>query len=342
MIDTVRGAISQDMMAVKSGLGGILELVESWIMTMTGEEERRRHLECVASLLRERGQGLAAEDREACLGHLAAVIGSKETAMMASAGYRIKLQAMFKEQVERLQVRLDQLLRQVGKLADSLDETDVRESSGGGLVMAQEEERRRISREIHDGPAQSLASLTMRINFCLDHLTETELLKQELVDLKEAIGRSLKDIRRFIFDLRPMALDDLGLVPTLEQFMTAFKNRTGINVYIDIEGDRTPLSPETELAIFRVVQEAVNNAHRHAAARSIHAFLTYEQPFRRLSGVVKDDGRGFDVAETRKNYTSLKKLGLLSMEERIRIAGGEFDLISKPGEGTVVSFWVPL
>ncbi|HEY9070420.1 MAG TPA: sensor histidine kinase [Candidatus Ozemobacteraceae bacterium] len=342
VIESVKGLISQEMLAVKSGLGGVLELVENWIMTMTGEEERRRRLESVVAILKERGEGMAAADREACLAHLTAVIGSKELAMMTSVGYRIKLQAMFKEQVERLQFRLDQLLRQVGKLAESLDGTDLRKPSGGGLVMAQEEERRRISREIHDGPAQSLASLTMRINFCLDHLSDTELLKQELVDLKEAIGRSLKDIRRFIFDLRPMALDDLGLVPTLEQFMTGFKNRTGINVYIDIEGERMPLPPETELAIFRVVQEAVNNAHRHASARSIHAFLTYETSLRRLSGVVKDDGRGFDVADTRKKYTSLKKLGLLSMEERIRIAGGEFDLVSKPGEGTVVSFWVPL
>jgi len=330
------------MMAVKSGLGGILELVESWILSMTGESERRKKLEQVAAIVKERGSGLSDSDRATCLANLAAVLGSSDTAMMSSIGYRIKLQAMFKEQTEKVQSRLDQLLKQSGRLVDSYQKPGDDANPKGGVVMAQEEERRRISREIHDGPAQSLASLTMRINFCLEHISEVDVLRQELNDLKEAIGRSLKDIRRFIFDLRPMALDDLGLVPTLEQFMTGFKNRTGINVYIDIEGERTALAQDTELAIFRVIQEAVNNAHRHAAAKSIHAFLTFDASLNRLSGVVKDDGKGFDVATMRKNYSSMKKLGLLSMEERIRLAGGDFDLVSKKGEGTVISFWVPL
>lgn len=337
----MKNMLSQEMMAVKSGLGGIVELIDSWILSLTGERDRRKLLEEVAQVIRERGSGLAESDRSTCLAHLEAVLGNGDSAMISSVGYRLKLQAMFKEQAERLQVKLDQLLKQIGRLFGSMKADGIPPPTIG-VVRAQEEERRRISREIHDGPAQSLASLTMRVNFCLENLSDRELLQRELLELKDAVGRSLKDIRRFIFDLRPMALDDLGLIPTLEQFLTGFKSRSGVTVYIDIEGERATLPPDTELAIFRVIQEAVNNAHRHASAKSIHAFLSFNSTLNRLSGVVKDDGKGFDTTSIKKNYASLKKLGLLSMEERIRLAGGDFDLVSTPGEGTVVSFWVPL
>lgn len=341
MPDSVKNKLSQEMMAVKSGLGGIMELVDTWILSLTGERERRRLLEEVANILRKRGSGLAEPDLATCLSHLESVLGGSDNAMIMSVGYRLKLQAMFKEQVERLQVRLEQLLKMIGKMFDSQKADDATPPTFG-IVNAQEEERRRIAREIHDGPAQSLASLTMRINFCLEHLKDQELLQKELLDVKDAVGRSLKDIRRFIFDLRPMALDDLGLVPTLEQFLSDFRGRSGVNVYIDVEGSKSVLPPETELAIFRVIQEAVNNAHRHAAAKSIHAFLSFNASLNRLSGIVKDDGKGFNTTSVKKNYASLKKLGLLSMEERIQLAGGELDIVSTPGEGTVVSFWVPL
>lgn len=215
-------------------------------------------------------------------------------------------------------------------------------SNANGIILAQEEERKRISREIHDGPAQTLASLTMRIDYCLEQPDLSPGLVEELKELKESVIRSLKDIRRFIFDLRPMALDDLGLIPTLEQFISGFKNRTGVPVYIDTEGERGFLGGEKELAVFRVIQEATNNALRHSNPHSVHIFLKFDSKKQRLSVVIKDDGSGFDVAETRRVYGNLKKLGLISMEERIRLAGGEFTIVSDAGTGTVVSFWVPV
>lgn len=341
MSDTMKQTLAQELMSIKSGLGEIIELVDSWVLSLTGERDRRKLLEDVALIIRERGSGLSGADRDACLTNLATILGSSDSQMISSVGYRLKLQAMFKERTERLQARLDTFLKQMGKILDAQKGEGVAPPTIG-VVRAQEEERRRISREIHDGPAQSLASLTMRVNFCLEHLADRDILQAELLELKDAVGRSLKDIRRFIFDLRPMALDDLGLIPTLEQFLAGFKSRSGINVIIDIEGERAPLAQDTELAIFRVIQEAVNNAHRHAAAKSIHAFLSFNPALNRLSGVVKDDGKGFDAKAIRKNYASLKKLGLLSMEERILLAGGDFDIVSTPGEGTIVSFWVPL
>jgi len=238
----------------------------------------------------------------------------------------------------RLNMQGNSILRRVSALLLLINSP----ANANGIILAQEEERKRISREIHDGPAQTLASLTMRIDYCLEQAGLPQPLVEELKELKESVIRSLKDIRRFIFDLRPMALDDLGLLPTLEQFIGGFKNRTGVPVYIDTDGERSFLGGDKELAVFRVIQEATNNSLRHSNPNSVHIFLKFDDKKQRLSVVIKDDGSGFDVAETRRVYGNLKKLGLISMEERIRLSGGEFSIVSDSGSGTVVSFWVPL
>ncbi|MGM0598590.1 MAG: sensor histidine kinase [Candidatus Rifleibacteriota bacterium] len=240
--------------------------------------------------------------------------------------------------VLRLQSQANMIIKRVESILKAYNST---ENTANGIIMAQEEERRRISREIHDGPAQTLASLTMKIDYCMDQPDLSGHLIDELKELKLSVKRSLQDIRRFIFDLRPMALDDLGLIPTLEQFISGFKKRTGIPVYVNIEGDRVPMNQDTELAVFRVIQEAANNSIKHADPTSVHIFVKYSQQNQKLSVVLKDDGAGFDLETVKKNYGTLKKLGLKSMEERIRLAGGEFEIVSGLNEGTVVSFWVP-
>jgi two-component system sensor histidine kinase DegS len=243
---------------------------------------------------------------------------------------------------ERLSAQAENIVRRVNGMLSACSENRAGGSQTDGIIRAQEEERKRISREIHDGPAQTLASLTMRIDYCIEQHGSDSVLVEELLDLKDSVIRSLKDIRRFIFDLRPMALDDLGLIPTLEQFISGFKARTGDSVYVEVEGERVKIGGDRELAVFRVIQEAANNSVRHAEATSVHIFLNYDSAKDRLAVVVKDDGRGFDVSETRKKYGTLKKLGLISMEERVRFAGGEFHIVSDPGTGTVVSFWIPV
>lgn len=246
----------------------------------------------------------------------------------------------FMQSINRLNAQADLIMRRVASLLQLTSSAG--SNSAHGIIMAQEEERKRISREIHDGPAQTLASLTMRIDYCLEQSSLPPAVNKELVELKDSVIRSLKDIRRFIFDLRPMALDDLGLIPTLEQFIGGFKGRTGIPVYVDVEGDRVLIGADRELAVFRVIQEAANNAIKHADPSAVHIFLKFDDQKKRLSVVIKDDGAGFKITEIRKNYGSLKKLGLISMEERVRLAGGEFLIVSDQGSGTVVSFWVPL
>jgi two-component system, NarL family, sensor histidine kinase DegS len=345
--------LSQDMLAIKSSVGNLVELVENWILSLSKEEERRRLLEQVQAMIDRHGASWPVQDLEQCRQNLRQVIGGASQQQVASASFRQRLQQMCKDQVEKLQVHLDDYFKRVARLVVDLEVDPDQEPASPpagkvsrrqpakGMVMAQEEERRRIAREIHDGPAQSLASLTMRIDYCLEQIAQPEVLSTELRELKETVIRSLKDIRRFIFDLRPMAIDDLGLVPTLEQFIVGFKARTGVGVYIDITGERVHLPTDHELAIFRVVQEAVNNAARHSQGTSVHVFLNYDHEHHRLTGVVKDDGKGFEVASVRRAYPTLNKLGLISMEERIALAGGSFELVSGANQGTIVSFWVP-
>ncbi|MEW6708917.1 MAG: sensor histidine kinase [Candidatus Riflebacteria bacterium] len=239
----------------------------------------------------------------------------------------------------RLQSQADMINKRVSGILQAYNSSD---NTANGIILAQEEERRRISREIHDGPAQTLASLTMKIDYCLEQPGVNDNLAGELRELKDSVIRSLKDIRRFIFDLRPMALDDLGLVPTLEQFIAGFKKRTGVPVYVNVEGERSSMNAEVELAVFRVIQEACNNAIKHANPASVHIFVKFDDARKRLAVVVKDDGQGFDVSSVKKNYGLLKKLGLKSMEERVRLAAGEFEIVSDQGGGTIVSFWVPM
>ncbi|MBF0499855.1 MAG: sensor histidine kinase [Candidatus Riflebacteria bacterium] len=327
--------LSTKMIGMKSQLGNLVELVESWVLSLSHEEDRSKRLSDLLACIENPENGLRQADRTTCIEQLNTLLGRNEAPFYASTGFRMKLQNMFREAVESMSRDLDEILQQVSKLRDL---TNAGIEPNGGFILAQEDERKRISREIHDGPAQNLASLTMRIDFCLENIEKKEVLQKELIDLKDSISRCLKDIRRFIFDLRPMALDDLGLLPTLEQFIAGFRARTSMNVQFNREGEVVSLSSERELAAFRVIQEAVNNTHRHSHAKTIRIFISFNQGKKSVSVAVTDDGAGFDLVAVKKAYPSLKKLGLLSMEERIRLAGGEFSLASNPGEGTVVSF----
>ncbi len=342
MLESVKSNLSGSLFSLKAEMGALVELMENWVLTLKGEEERRLRIQGLNTILSRSGAALPAADRAACQEHLEALLSQSELMMFSSVTYREKLQNLFKGQIDKVNARLDELFGQFGRLLEQVAAPLGPEESAGGIIFAQEEERKRISREIHDGPAQTLAALTMRIDYCLELVGKPEELKTELGELKNSIIRSLKDIRRFIFDLRPMAIDDLGLIPTLEQFISGCRGRSGVSINLTVEGDRVGLPPEKELAIFRVIQEAVNNALRHAEARSIQIYLSFEEAGKALAVAVKDDGRGFNVADLRKVYGSLKKLGLISMEERIRLAGGTFDLVSAPGEGTVVSFRIPM
>ncbi len=207
------------------------------------------------------------------------------------------------------------------------------------VTAAQEEERRRIARELHDGVGPALASMSHRL-FAVGELLGSgdPVPAGAAAELEELAGLAagyVRDIRRLIYDLRPTALDELGLVPALRDYLGRRQRELGLKIDLRAaEDDRLPALVET--ALFRVVQEAVNNTIKHAQAETIQVSLVQETGGIRLR--IADDGRGFDPQAPR----SSRHVGLWSMRERVEQLGGDFEVESAPGQGTTLIAWVPL
>ena len=230
------------------------------------------------------------------------------------------------------------LAQNFGDLFARLESAQQSRQLGLHVIRAQEEERRRLAREIHDGPAQLLNSVVLRIDVC-QRLFDSDLarLKEELAQLKDLVRLSLQDVRKIIFDLRPMALDDLGLVPALRAFLKDFQAKHGTEVDFGVFGSDQRFEPAFEVAMFRLVQESLNNVQKHAQATRV--WVRVEQVGRELRMTVRDDGRGFDVAEA---TAAGGKFGLMGMRERAELLGGTMEIQSEPGKGARLQFHFPL
>jgi signal transduction histidine kinase len=204
------------------------------------------------------------------------------------------------------------------------------------VTAAQEEERQRIARELHDGLVPVLAGLSIRLHTVSKQLDrENRSLAGEIKELAEHAQASSRDIRRLVHDLRPVALDELGLVPALRQHLARCEREHSLAVELVAEdGPRLPAAVET--ALFRIAQEAVNNVLWHARAQ--HVTVTLARQADRVELCVADDGQGFDVHLPRSG----RHVGLWSMRERVEQLGGRFEARSEPGQGTAVTALVPL
>jgi len=222
-------------------------------------------------------------------------------------------------------------------ISDRLEEIQQRQNFGVQVIKAQEEERRRVARDIHDGPAQSMANVILRAEICEKLLDKNPAqVPKELRELKTVVKNSLQDVRKIIFDLRPMALDDLGIIPTLKRYFSEYQERNGINIDLVAFGQEKRISSGMEVAIFRVIQEAVNNVNKHSKAHKV--LVRLEMTPKVVNCSIKDDGVGFDV----KVKMDQDKFGLLGMRERVELLRGSFTINSAPEQGTEVKFNIPL
>jgi signal transduction histidine kinase len=205
-------------------------------------------------------------------------------------------------------------------------------------VTAQEQERERISRELHDETGQALTALLVQLKV-LERLPDINAVSALAHDLRELVVQTLEEVRRLARDLRPSTLDDLGLVPTLEWYVKAYRQKTNLNVEFIVNVPDSLRFPRlTELILYRVVQEALTNIARHARASCASIQLEQRDDVVRLT--VKDDGRGFDVARTLNMQE--RSLGLLGMHERVELIGARLQLDSTPGKGTCVQVEVSI
>ncbi|HLY18140.1 MAG TPA: histidine kinase [Bryobacteraceae bacterium] len=201
------------------------------------------------------------------------------------------------------------------------------------LVEAQEQERRAISRELHDEVGQSLSALLMELGNLGAVAPGNAELRRHVESIRKLAESSVQVVRNMALLLRPSMLDDLGLVPALQWQAREISKRTGMAVTVDAESVADDLPEEHKTCIYRVVQEALHNCARHASARSVRIQVVQESQRIRLS--VLDDGQGFD-------NTHVRGLGLLGMEERVTHLGGRFHLKSERGQGTELRIEIPL
>jgi len=206
------------------------------------------------------------------------------------------------------------------------------------VIDAQEEERRRIARELHDETSQSMAAITVGLKAAAS-LTHRDPGRAEtlLEGLKEAMAHTLREIHNIVYDLRPTLLDDRGLVPALHWCASQRLGEQGVAVDVTAGGRSERLPPQVETTLFRIGQEAINNVAKHAGAQSLHIHLQVSELKVRLS--VVDDGKGFDAIPSNGEKRSL---GLIGMSERAGLLGGTCQVSSVPGEGTRIDVMIPL
>lgn len=243
--------------------------------------------------------------------------------------------------ISQVAVVLDFIGGTLQEVNTKLEDLQQRQQIGVQVIKAQEEERKRIAREIHDGPAQAMANVVLRVEFC-DKLLDfdPDKVRSELSSLKDMVRSTLQDVRKIIFDLRPMALDDLGLVPALKRYLADYKEKYHLVANFVSLGHERRIKPTVEVGLFRVIQEALNNVWKHARATEVVVRLELSEA--RATAVIKDNGRGFNLEQALQANTGRESLGLTSMRERIELLDGTMEIKTGSNQGTEVIVSVPL
>lgn len=243
---------------------------------------------------------------------------------------------------QTLEAKVEERTRQ---LEDSYREIERKEAAREELLRkvltVQEEERKRIARELHDETTQSLSGLVMKLEAAIAAPVEADgKIKDKLLDIRDLAVRTIDNVHKAIFDLRPSVLDDLGLLSALRWYAENRLRALNIKVRVEVTGEERKLSPEVEIALFRVVQEAINNIVRHAEAHNMVLGVEFKDSSIVIE--VEDDGKGFDVQAVSLRADRVHGLGLLGMKERVALLGGNMDIESRPGRGTHLTIIVPL
>jgi two-component system sensor histidine kinase DegS len=243
--------------------------------------------------------------------------------------------------------RLEQLIRQTEMSSTSLSGATVQGNTSdpwalalrGQIIHGREEERVRLAREVHDGPAQVLANVLMGLEHAINlHTSQHPKLPEFLDELRTAARQGLHEVRGFIADLRPGALEQ-GLPAALAEYVRSYQRTTTVSVTLDLHEWPAHIPAETEIVLYRIAQEALQNINKHA--RNATVLIRSFQREAELVMVIRDDGPGFDPREVLRRSGKVS-WGLTSMRERIALVGGHFAIASRPGAGTEVTLRITL
>jgi signal transduction histidine kinase len=208
------------------------------------------------------------------------------------------------------------------------------------IVDKEEEARRKLARDLHDGPTQDVAAIAMRLNFArLLIERDPGRARAELERLEDLAHRTVKEIRSMLFTLRPVILETEGLVPALNHYAENLRENDNLPMEVDAGRYRDCLDTDAQGVVFAIIEEAVNNAKKHAKATKITVRLSVEDGL--FVAQVSDDGRGFDVDAVERTYGSRGSLGMLNLKERAELVDGTLNVESVPGQGTRVTLLVP-
>lgn len=261
---------------------------------------------------------------------------------------------MMRGQLEKLQSDQHNIGRYVGylrKVTDSLESIAGKsgapitpsglEADAGGqssivrIIEAQEQERQRLVRQLHDGPAQSLTNLILQAEICERVFdSDTERARHELGELKTAVTATFQKVRDYMFDLRPMMLDDLGLIPTLRRYVDHYNEKSNVPAVLTVTGAERRFASYKEVVIFRGIQELLANVRVHSHATRAQVFLDVNEDM--VQATVEDNGSGFNVSEVLSAAQPLG-IGLTTLKESVSMLGGDIRIDSALGRGTKVA-----
>jgi signal transduction histidine kinase len=211
------------------------------------------------------------------------------------------------------------------------------------LVVVEDEIRKRLARDLHDGPTQLLAAIIMSLGFTKELIKRApELAMDEIEQNNEVAERALKQLRTLLFDLRPVILETQGLIPALEVYTERLQETDDLNIILTVEGELERLSRKAEVAIFAVIQETTNNAKKYAQASRIDLIIRPDLQNDVLTVIIKDDGVGFDVQAVMSKYDERGSLGMINIQERTEAINGTFKIQSEVGKGTTAVLTLPL
>jgi two-component system sensor histidine kinase UhpB len=231
----------------------------------------------------------------------------------------------------------DQLASSFNMVLEALDEASRQRASQ--IINAQEQERQRIARELHDETSQVLTSLLISLAVLEESIDSPEA-RERIADSRTLAHSTLRAIRNLSIDLRPSALDDLGLLPALRWYVKEFQKKCSIAVEFHASGLRERLPSEMETALYRIVQECLTNTARHANARKVR--INLKQADQAIKATIIDDGCGFDYEALLKNPGEGRGLGIAGMQERALLLNGSLQISSEVGKGTKVAVHIPI
>ena len=255
---------------------------------------------------------------------------------------RLKKNYEIVEQAESLMSKMksvmDFLVSDLVDLGKTISNLEDKTQIGMKIIKAQEEERRRIARDIHDGPAQNIASLVIKTEIVEKLLKRGNIhIEDELKDIKTQLRAVLKEIRGIMYDLRPISLDEVGLIPTIERMAADMSYEKNIAIEIKKISDYPIFNSLNKLIVYRIVQESLNNIIKHSGAKNVVIRMDVRKDS--INGSVSDDGKGFDADSLMEAKD--KSFGLSSMKERAEIAHGSITIKSVVGKGTKIMFSIP-